>query len=320
MSVYTIVRMPWAIALGLLFAGIAGWTLLWEVHGFADITLDHVQTLGALIGVIAAGHFAVLALRHRLYVWATILGVAWCAGTCIIITGSAGRVAETAVRKVAEADRSNDVRKDALEELAKARAKRDALGDQFVRECSSGRAGKCNGLKFALDAADSHVAILLVRAEAAAPEQIANVRIKYIARFLAFFLNYDQHRAEIGLELLSPVTLPLLNELLAIGFFGMGLGHGKLKVPRLPRLRISKRRKFAPRIGNPLAIRKSTTTIADAEIVMAALARAAKPVSNEELASLMGCSPGEACKRVAGLNGKLRKQRSGRYVLISPAH
>ena len=51
--------------------------------------------------------------------------------------------------------------------------------------------------------------------------------------------------------------------------------------------------------------------------VFAALILAGEPVNNRRLAELMACSPGEASRRVAQLEGVIRKARKGREVLIS---
>ena len=51
--------------------------------------------------------------------------------------------------------------------------------------------------------------------------------------------------------------------------------------------------------------------------VYAALILAGEPVNNRRLAELMDCSPGEASRRVAQLEGVIRKARKGREVLIS---
>ena len=50
--------------------------------------------------------------------------------------------------------------------------------------------------------------------------------------------------------------------------------------------------------------------------VFAALIQAGEPVNNRRLAELMDCSPGEASKRVARLEGVVRKVREGRQVMI----
>lgn len=51
--------------------------------------------------------------------------------------------------------------------------------------------------------------------------------------------------------------------------------------------------------------------------VYAALVLAGEPVNNLKLAALMGVSPGECSRRVAQLEGVIRKSRKGREVLIS---
>jgi chromosome segregation and condensation protein ScpB len=52
-------------------------------------------------------------------------------------------------------------------------------------------------------------------------------------------------------------------------------------------------------------------------LFLAALFLAGEPVNNRRLAELMGVSPGEASRRVAQLEGVIRKARKGREVLIS---
>lgn len=54
--------------------------------------------------------------------------------------------------------------------------------------------------------------------------------------------------------------------------------------------------------------------------VYAALVLAGEPVNNLKLAALMGVSPGECSRRVAQLEGVIRKSRRGREVLISLPH
>ena len=51
--------------------------------------------------------------------------------------------------------------------------------------------------------------------------------------------------------------------------------------------------------------------------VFVAMILAGRPVTNAELARLMGCSPGEASKRVRALEGVLKKERIGREVRIA---
>jgi hypothetical protein len=53
------------------------------------------------------------------------------------------------------------------------------------------------------------------------------------------------------------------------------------------------------------------------EFERAVLILAGEPINNRRLAELMDCSPGEASRRVAQLEGVIRKARKGREVLIS---
>jgi hypothetical protein len=55
--------------------------------------------------------------------------------------------------------------------------------------------------------------------------------------------------------------------------------------------------------------------------VFAALILAGEPVNNRRLAELMRVSPSQASKRVAQLDGVIRKERQGRQVLLAlPNH
>jgi hypothetical protein len=51
--------------------------------------------------------------------------------------------------------------------------------------------------------------------------------------------------------------------------------------------------------------------------VFAALILACEPINNRRLSELMDSSPGEASRRVAQLEGVIRKACKGREVLIS---
>lgn len=55
----------------------------------------------------------------------------------------------------------------------------------------------------------------------------------------------------------------------------------------------------------------------DAETVIAALQKAGRPVTNDELATILNVSKSEASKRVSSLNGSVQRVRVGRKVAIS---
>ena len=233
----TIVRSWGAIALGVLLAIGTLVVLFWDVRAPSDITTDHVMTLATLIVAIAAGHFFVPTVRQARLLPAIGLAVLFVAATFVCVAGSAGRGAEIASRKAAAAAQVNADRKDAQDQLKAAREKREQLAERFAAECGSGKGARCKGLREALDAQDSHVAILQVRVDGLQPEQEANVRLKHAARVFAFFRpGTDVKRIQEGLELTWPFALALIMELGTIVFLGLGLGHGQQsrRVPLVP--------------------------------------------------------------------------------------
>jgi uncharacterized membrane protein len=93
-------------------------------------------------------------------------------------------------------------------------------------------------------------------------------------------------------------------EVATIVFLGLGLGHKTVSASTQPK---------------PV----TATTVSEPETldpVIAALMKAKRPVTNDELAALLGITKGTASRKVAALNGVIRKDRVGREVAISLAH
>src|ERR1700733_4602744 len=220
----TTVRSWGAILLGAVLAIGTLVILFWDVRTPGEVTTDHVMTLAMLIVTIAAGHYWLPAVQQRRGFPAIGLAVLFFAGTFVCVTGSAGRGAEVAAHKAAAAHQVNADRKDAQDQLKAAREKRDELADKFNRECGSGKGARCKGLREALEAQDSHAAVLQARVERLQPEQEANVRLRHAARVFAFFRpGADVKRIEEGLELAWPFALAMIMELGTIVFLGLGL-------------------------------------------------------------------------------------------------
>lgn len=220
------IRSRGALALGILFFVGTSVVLMSDVRSPADFTTDHLLTLGTLVGTVAAGHFWWPTVKDKNVLAALGLTLAFAAGTFMCVAGSAGRGGEAIQRKTATAAAVNEKRADAIAELKKARARRDELATQLAKECGSGKGARCKGLREALDAADSHVAILQVRADEAPAEEVANVKLKKAAEVIAFFSRADRQSVEQGLELMWPFANALIWELLTITFLSLGLGHG----------------------------------------------------------------------------------------------
>jgi len=92
------------------------------------------------------------------------------------------------------------------------------------------------------------------------------------------------------------------------------MGADLLRLPRLPQGAEARARGKA-RAGRARGYSRSAGLDAN----YTALVLAGEPVNNRRLAELMGCSPGEASRRVAQLEGAISKARKGREVLISLA-
>lgn len=222
---HTTIRSRSAVVLGVIFAIATAAVLLWDIRSLSDITPDHFTTLGTLLGTIAAGHFFGRCVADRQWLYATGLAIAFCAGTFICVTGSAGRGGETIVQRSLAANKVNEARKQTTDELAEARTRRTSLVSLADKECAGGEGAKCKGARSSVSFADSHIAILQARLDGMSAEQIANVKLKKAAEVITFIFNADRARTEQGLELLWPFANALIWELLTIVFLGLGLGH-----------------------------------------------------------------------------------------------
>jgi hypothetical protein len=79
------------LVLGAFFAALTARVLLWEVHRIADLTADHLLSIGAIVGAIAAGVFFWHMLWSCKFGAALGLGIAFAAATTYCLIGSAGR-------------------------------------------------------------------------------------------------------------------------------------------------------------------------------------------------------------------------------------
>jgi hypothetical protein len=318
MNTITTIRSPAAIAVGVFFTGVTSWVLLEDVfrHG-ASVNTKHVMTLAVLAGTIFFGH----TMWQELRAWrlGTAFGciVLFLAGTTTCVLMSAGRNAEVVTNKTLAANSVNTERQRAARDRDEASARYSAALTAEEAECGSGDGIKCQAKRATrksrredLDAAEAALRNLR-------PEQIANADLRAAAQLLSRLplVTTTAEKTEALLQLFLPFMLSLFCEVGAIVGYSVGLGH-RTAMPRIatpandqqlpPKLPATERRQQLPRSS-------------DAEMVLKALQRAGRPVSNAELATLLGVTPGEASKRVLACRQLLRVERVGRYVAISPA-
>ena len=301
-----------AITLGGAFALVTGYVMFAEVRSFADITPDHVTTAMILIGTVYAGHMIWPMLKSlRTCLHALGLVMLFVAGSWYCVVSSAGRNAETSASKASVVNQANGERQrlarallDAEEEHKKARAEQ-------VEACKGGIGKNCRSANALVEsrkaaARDAHTAFLN-----APPERIANGTTKQAARVFAVFIPRSEHELETAVSLLMPFAKALFLEIATLIFLGIGLGHRKVSVESVP---------VSVPAETPRALsfesEKGDRTDQEIEDIKKALSGLGHAVTNDQLASILGCSKSEASKRwrVAANAGVLEAKRAGKYV------
>lgn len=333
MSTITTVRSRGAIALGAICALGTAIVLFWHVRSLADITTQHVMIALALLVTLGAGHMIWRAGWRSPFAACAFL-LCFLAGTAVCVTLSAGRGAELLHHKADDAIHENAKRTAHEARILAAKADlteaKEALqrADQAFAEATSAAATECNsGPKLrcegrtktahdaeglvvsrqkSVDQVDARYWQLVAQLAEMKPEQIANVDLKQAAKVLAFLTGHDVEKAMEGLELLWPFIIALVTEFGTITFLNYGFGHK----------RVASEATVAPTVSSKPTVEETLRT-EETDRVIAALAKATHPVTNDELADMLGVSKGHASKCVSRLNGAVRRVRVGRHVAIS---
>jgi hypothetical protein len=299
-----------AIIVGVFFTAVTAYVLLEDVfrHG-AALTTKHVMTLAVLAGTVYFGHRWWAEMRAwRL---GTMLGCAilFAAGTLTCVLMSAGRNAEVVTNKTLAANAVNTDRARVHNDRDEAKARYLAALKAEEAECASGQGEKCRSKRITttLRREDFDAAEKVLRGQK--PEQIANADIRAAAELISRlpYVTASVVAIEALLQLAFPFLQSLFCEIGAIVGFSIGMGHAA-KVARLP----PPLPKVPPQFPVETEVRHGSAD----DAVIAALAKTEGPVSNDELAALMGVTKGESSKRVAALNGVIQKDRVGRKVAI----
>lgn len=297
MHMHTVIRSRGAIALGGIFSLGTAYVLFEDVIRGGPLTSDHVMTALVLVGTIAAGHFFWPALRCGKLLPAIGLAVLFATGTFICVTGSASRGAEHSANRVQEAAKINEARETVKDDIKRAKADRDRLTSDQVKECASGRGKKCDGASASVEYADSHIAILEARLDRMKAEQDPEAGLKHAALVFSVLSGVSSAAIEGNLILLWPFAKAIMLEIATIVFLGLGLAHGKPP----------------ENVGNP------HETGAENVEIMKLLRKLKRPVTNDELAAILGVSKGHASKMVSKTKG-IARVRQGRHVAITALH
>ena len=318
---------PVPLILGMFFAAVTARVLFDDVIHGAEISTSHLLSLAALVAALASGHMAWPTLKSGSVVHGLMLLILFVGSTAFVVVSSGARNAETAASKATAAIETNRARDRETKMLERAETMLTETADRLQADCVVGRKSKghCDGLRTTLAVYQAAVKGHKATLAELGPERVAS-GYAHAAKVLAAVPGVTAEAGDIQarLELLLPFLVVLIAELGTIVFLHLGIGQ------RLP-VTVDAAANVAANVPAPSgpvpprggrkasAPAANVISLAGKRAALAALQRAGGPVSNRELARLMGVSDGEASKRVRELGGLVNVQRHGRCVLVSIA-
>lgn len=239
MQCTTTIRSPGALALGVFFTGVTGFTIFNDVWNGAAFTIAHLNAAAALVAAIAAGHMALPALWRGQVLPALGLAVIFVASTGYIVTSAGARNAEVSQHRAAAILKTNEERTaqqakvvEAEVDVEKAKADYDTAKQLAARECASGKGRRCDGrietrdsAAKDLEKAESHAGLMRGRLAMLGPEEQPFAGYRHAAAVFAAAGLGDASIIEARLELLLPFVLVLISEVGTLVFLGLALGH-----------------------------------------------------------------------------------------------
>lgn len=335
-----IMRCVWG-ALGLFFTFITAKVLLADVSTYDDFKTDHLLTIGALTGAVVAGVFFGPMLRRGRVIAAVGLGLSFSAATVYCLIGSAGRGDELAYEKNAEARKINETRLRYERDREEAKKRWETAMTAEAAECATGFANRCKGRQAVTAQARKDFEVATILVNDAKPEARENGKLRRAAELWTLSRGGDIKDAEKALALLWPFLPPAICELLSIIFWHQALAqrHKWSWSFQLPEWRRSNPlimlpapspvvSTYTPTVSDsPVAefptpskayvqAKKSKPT--DAQMVLDALERAGRPLSNDELAEQQGVSKGESSKRLRNCGNTVVVKRVGKCYAVTP--
>jgi len=313
MKYHITVRSWWLLVACFALGAGAVWFIVlddWR-HG-AELSADHGMFFLLFLSSLLSGLFIGPAVRAKKLGTAAMLFIVTCASALLLVTESAGRVAKGGLVAEALANKDGDAVKGAAASLEKARAALDLANVSLTRECSSGRGTRCQGLRETVEVSKLQFYEAQVRFDALKPAAPANGTAAYfeaVATVLGF--GADGKRWGQGYTLASPVARVFTFDICILVLLHLALGveivKSKVEKPK------DEGGDEKPRLALP------APAIVDDPVVLA-LRKAKKPVTNDELASMLGVSKSTASKWVSDRADLLSRHRTGREVQISLMH
>lgn len=303
---------------GIVAAGYAV-ALLVRDAGTHGLTLEHAAMPALVFLTVLFGHEAWRALKEAKLLSAVFMLVLAAFGSCIIVSETMGRRAESRDAKVAQATKTVEQYTVIAADYQRA-ASLVAQSEQWTAaECASGRGKKCDGQTFTLNQRKAHAEKLKAELEKATAPAPVDSKADRVAAVVALF-GISAEAAKKAFQTFDPFTLSLFLELGAVAGFGFGV-----KTRKVATISQSAQTSFSaddfvlakelltgpmPDNDPPKGGRKTKKTTHEGTNVVVfqphgvpkheivALLEKVGPVgSNRELAKMLGCSEGEARKR-----------------------
>lgn len=301
-SKYHIASWP-AIVGGLVAAGGAV-ALLTRDALHTGLSLDH-GLMPVLVGLtILTGHLAVQAWKElRLVSCAAFLGLA-VLGSGITVYETMGRRAESRDAKVASETKTVDQYAKLMVDLNRANQLATEAESWVANECRTGVGKKCQGVRFVFEQLSAHAEKLRAEAETHKAPPPVDAKADRAAA-VAGLLGFSAATTKLAVQTFEPFVLPLFLELGSIFLFGFGVRHSVSTVSD----------SFQAEKPNGFSVEK-TPTDEEIEELKKLYGKQTAPVTNDQLASLMGISKSEASKRrqKAVNAGIIQEWKAGKFT------
>lgn len=272
----------------------------------APIAIKHGLTLAILAGTIMVGHLANSARSARHWASAVSFSMVFVIGTVLVVLSSVGRQTADTIQTTAqiEADAGRrvaitQVRNRAVEMLENAQASLPAA-------CKGGNGKDCKGVKATIEVYEASIRGHDADLSKLGPVKVSNADAEQLAEILSTVFGADKAKVKAAAVLLTPFAVALFLEFGVIVSFGFAFSHRPVST-------VSK--VSAPVLAAPAASEPEDREMTELRRV---LRRASAPLTNGELADLLGVVKGEASKRVSKAveAGIVSRQRVGKEVAI----
>ena len=232
----------------------------------------------------------------------------FCSG--LIIFESMGRGAESLDTKIAATAKTVDQYTAIAADYARTKKLVEEAEKWTAAECASGKGKKCDGQTFILNQRKASADKLKADLEHATAPVPVDARGDRVA-FLAGLAGYDGATAKKAAQSLYPLARPLAFEFVMILLLHASVRTRKVSVS------VAESVHSVSTVSEPRALSfEGPYSDDEIEQIKKALNGMDRPVTNDELAALLGCTKSECSKRwkKAAKAGVLEGKPNGRYV------